>query len=495
MNELLKKLADDLKESGEHDEAKEVEHMMPKSEKHHMVIEFAGDSQEEVVRAIYEALAGLADKMDEKGKEKEASAIDGVLQKLAVERPLPPFTDEQRKEQENEEKRYLKEMDYDMREVEPKREANVVKAFEIAADAAKKAIHIAHDSNIQLSYTSKIEKVIKDLWDIKAYCDEQVKFSRSPAASGAWADDSIEDKEASVKNSGMNELEKEHFKSSLMFGLDQMHEKGNQIIRIVHNYGGDRGKLGKAKEHLDIAYGLVSSAGWALLKEDSPEKLASVKTANINEVKAMNLDKLYEVVQFVGEMDRDGPESIVPIEMKDHFHKAHQVLSETYHIAAEKLLSERQSPERLASLADKLDAMGLTKEADLIDETIQKLAKDVEWQKEDSKTEQSKRYNAKYNNEQTFQQPKIEKPKKIEHHIPEYRNSENKALSTRYCKDHPGVMLNRVGEGIYECELDHKRYNYELEYGSVAAQTPSTSNISLPSRLFDPNEERLNRVN
>jgi len=72
-------------------------------------------------------------------------------------------------------------------------------------------------------------------------------------------------------------------------------------------------------------------------------------------------------------------------------------------------------------------------------------------------------------------------------------------LSTRYCPDHPGVQIARVGEHMWQCELDKKSYNFETGFelangakvpgGDVSQQTSSTY---IPSHsIFDTREGRL----
>lgn len=72
-------------------------------------------------------------------------------------------------------------------------------------------------------------------------------------------------------------------------------------------------------------------------------------------------------------------------------------------------------------------------------------------------------------------------------------------LSTRYCPDHPGVQISRVGEHMWQCELDKKSYNYETGFelnngskvpgGDVAQQTQG---LNIPYHaIFDTREGRL----
>jgi len=72
-------------------------------------------------------------------------------------------------------------------------------------------------------------------------------------------------------------------------------------------------------------------------------------------------------------------------------------------------------------------------------------------------------------------------------------------LSTRYCPDHPGTQVARVGEHMWQCELDKKLYNFETGFellngskvpgGSVSEQTQV---LDLPYySIFDDREGRL----
>jgi hypothetical protein len=72
-------------------------------------------------------------------------------------------------------------------------------------------------------------------------------------------------------------------------------------------------------------------------------------------------------------------------------------------------------------------------------------------------------------------------------------------LSSRYCPDHPGAQISRVGEHMWQCELDKKTYNFETGFemqdgtkvpgGDVSQQTYS---VSAPFHaIFDTREGRL----
>lgn len=72
-------------------------------------------------------------------------------------------------------------------------------------------------------------------------------------------------------------------------------------------------------------------------------------------------------------------------------------------------------------------------------------------------------------------------------------------LSSRTCPDHPGAQMGRVGEHVFQCELDKKTYNYEIGYvlnsgekvpgGDVAQQTMG---LEIPFHaIFDDRNSRL----
>jgi len=72
-------------------------------------------------------------------------------------------------------------------------------------------------------------------------------------------------------------------------------------------------------------------------------------------------------------------------------------------------------------------------------------------------------------------------------------------LSTRYCPDHAGAQIARVGEHVWQCELDKKTYNFETGFelangskvpgGDVSQQT---GGLDTPFHaIFDTREGRL----
>jgi len=68
-------------------------------------------------------------------------------------------------------------------------------------------------------------------------------------------------------------------------------------------------------------------------------------------------------------------------------------------------------------------------------------------------------------------------------------------MQTRYCPDHPSVMVTRVTDSIYQCPVDGATYDYRSGFetedgkqytgGSVAEQTPESAEFyQSPRRLL-----------
>lgn len=165
-----------------------------------------------------------------------------------------------------------------------------------------------------------------------------------------------------------------------------------------------------------------------------------------------------------------------------------------------------ESVEEIAALAAALDLTGdprLRKQASVLDELLLSIAAppvDVRKDLLDARTEELKK---KYEdprkelhevNKLGDSEKAIEKSKMIK----EYKIMEA-PLSSRYCPDHPGVQIARVGEHMWQCELDKKSYNFETGFelnngakvpgGDVSQQTQS-ANVPYHA-IFDTREGRL----
>ena len=154
--------------------------------------------------------------------------------------------------------------------------------------------------------------------------------------------------------------------------------------------------------------------------------------------------------------------------------------------------------EQLQSLANDLDSSGdpnLIKKASLLDEILLTVAADVEEKKrfEDRMNQKiAEIKNKKTNKKALAGESKAKEGKVFE---------ENEAsLSTRYCPDHPGEPVLRIGDGIVQCSLTGKIYNYNegfvTEKGnkvpgtSVENQTNHDTHLSNPLSVSDTRESR-----
>lgn len=182
--------------------------------------------------------------------------------------------------------------------------------------------------------------------------------------------------------------------------------------------------------------------------------------------------------------------------------------------------------EKLSDLADRLDKLGAAEQADMIDSFIKKHAGSVlpdvlDWQEADPKGERAKAYDSEYHHSLQIREPKKDQERvdfegRKDHHVSTYESGDKAketkkeaaphgALQTRYSPDLVGVQLARVGDGVYQCPVTGKIYNFETGYtdmdgdyhpgSSVSAQTPDSTGYSIPHRIFDSREQILNRIN
>jgi hypothetical protein len=164
--------------------------------------------------------------------------------------------------------------------------------------------------------------------------------------------------------------------------------------------------------------------------------------------------------------------------------------------------------EQTAAIATAFDASGdpqLKKMASVLDELLLTIAAPPNAlaqikQAEDDRIEQlRKRYEQprkdlhEYNkigvSEQAIDKSNFAKPQTIN----------ERPLQTRTCPDHPGAQMSRVGEHMFQCDLDKKQYNYETGYtlengehvpgGSVDLQT-GDQNTPFHA-IFDTRQGRL----
>lgn len=96
---------------------------------------------------------------------------------------------------------------------------------------------------------------------------------------------------------------------------------------------------------------------------------------------------------------------------------------------------------------------------------------------------------------------KSEEAKKlIADRVKHYRPQEH-ALQTRSCPDHPGSQPVRVADGVWQCMLDGKMYNYKEGYSSLKGEVVPGGDVSLQNQTMHELDEntafdsRVNRLN
>lgn len=164
--------------------------------------------------------------------------------------------------------------------------------------------------------------------------------------------------------------------------------------------------------------------------------------------------------------------------------------------------------EGIAALAAAFDASGdpaLKKQASVLDELLLSIAAppNAYAERKDLQDQRLLSLKSKYEdptkelrdvNKIADSEKAIEKSDMTKH----YRIMEA-PLSTRYCPDHPGVQISRIGEQMWQCELDKKAYNFETGFelnngakvpgGDINQQTQTTE---IPYHaIFDTREGRL----
>lgn len=177
----------------------------------------------------------------------------------------------------------------------------------------------------------------------------------------------------------------------------------------------------------------------------------------------------------------------------------------------EESLITSDSIESIAELATILDSSGdpeLKKQASVLDELILGIASSNSYKaakaEKDYRLDELKK---KYDNSKTLLD--LNKISDYEKAIKDSKMTVEPGpiygvgLSTRYCPDHAGVSTMRVGEGLYQCELDKKLYDYRAGYtlengvkvpgGSVENQT-SIYYTNPSNTIFSDHDSRIGRL-
>lgn len=170
----------------------------------------------------------------------------------------------------------------------------------------------------------------------------------------------------------------------------------------------------------------------------------------------------------------------------------------------------------IAALADEFDSDGdpvLRRQASVLEQVLLNFAQKGELEKakklaEDEIDKLRKEYrdkavdkNYKEPRESYNKDTKVsESAKAVEKQIERVHPSKNH-LSTRYCPDHPGASITRIADGIFQCSLDNKIYNYndgfetmkgnKIPGGTVSGQTQSLGGRAVEQMEFATRQNRI----
>lgn len=412
-----------------------------------------------------QGLIDLADRLDKAGKHKEASKLDELIKKAGW---VPEEVGDE------EFKGKLQEEGFS-----PDVKVHTYKMDENKVEPNPKEIAPQEGGDLSAGLKAELSKLIEKGWYIFA-----------PGEFEAWMNAQRPDIHPEDINSLLENLEAQsainlHSLLKTAEPLLPQYSPGAFDLNSPHRM--------KPVSQSDIKKELYKV--WPMLPEDAQEDISSKIEQYLSGAEEEKPATDESVTKSIQDRDKMVLEQAGLTEWPEN---------EAYRLAALK---------RLAGLADRLDKIGAVKEANLVDEFIQKYATDVE-RKPEADTEQAKRYDSKHHHSLQIREPKTEQERvdregRKTHHVHTYQNDEGKkkeaSLSTRYCPKHIGVMMTRVGENTYQCPTCHEVYNWETGWtdfegtehpgGSVAAQTPDSSGYATPHRIFDSRENITNKVN
>ena len=159
----------------------------------------------------------------------------------------------------------------------------------------------------------------------------------------------------------------------------------------------------------------------------------------------------------------------------------------------------------LATSFDESDDERLKRTASVLDEILLTIAAPQSSLSELKKAQDRKidtlRNNYEYPKEELDEKHRVaETVKAIEAspYTKDYRIMEA-PLSSRTCPDHPGAQMGRVGDGVWQCEMDKKTYNFQAGYTDHKGNKVPGSDIANQFEkskdnhtAFETRDQRLN---
>lgn len=189
----------------------------------------------------------------------------------------------------------------------------------------------------------------------------------------------------------------------------------------------------------------------------------------------------------------------------ENVHRLKQMIDEYVLQAVPKEASVAGAFQKLAGMADELDAAGYREAADKIDGFLSKHASDANdgISKQAIGSDQDKRYDDRYHHSLLVREPKRddERVDREGGNIPEPGPM---SLSGRNCPDHIGAQLSRVREGVYQCSMTGHMLDWTNGWddsdgnkhggGSISNQTGFESDMGVGHRVFDTRSTALNKI-
>jgi len=237
-----------------------------------------------------------------------------------------------------------------------------------------------------------------------------------------------------------------------------------------------------------VSYALVHAAG--ILRKAAKDVLKIEP--------AIDADSLQELSLVAADLDLDEELS----KYADGIDTALDLFSKS----SEKDSESIENVGKLAEIFDKSENESLNKLASVLDEilltigapkdSVQKIksAEDSEIEKIRNKHRKPSSDFFSLGNEKK-QEMEDAAVKAINEKVKEYKPMEH-ALNTRYCPDHAGVSLMRIGDGVWQCELDKKIYDFNSGYTTLDGdKVPGTSVSNQTQNLRDHAPEHINFSN
>lgn len=167
----------------------------------------------------------------------------------------------------------------------------------------------------------------------------------------------------------------------------------------------------------------------------------------------------------------------------------------------EALYTDSEYLEHLSAVATEFDASGdeyLQKQAEILDHTLMVLASE-DFQKYRSEAIHDAYTKCKVDKDKELNVDQLKKS--YQENVKPAKIS-SAPLSVRTCPDHPGAQMMRVADGIFQCDMDKKVYNYHDGFKTLKGDVVPGGDVSLQTDMykqlpdmhysFDTRENKLN---